>query len=61
MAGGVVMEPTTGAMVEAAQDAYDVAAADAAVALAKWRIASAAEQYAKAVLVSTRADLRVSA
>lgn len=35
-------EPTTDAMVEAAQDAYDVAAAEAAVAHARWMEAVAA-------------------
>lgn len=60
---------TTPAMVDAAQDAYDIAAADEQVAhvkyqqepteatYAKWLIASRARTYARAVLLSTMEDL----
>ena len=59
---------TTAAMVSAAEDAYDVACADEAVAHtkhlrertpeseARWLVASAARFYAAAVMLSVMAD-----
>lgn len=49
-------EPTTAAMVAAAQDALDVAAGDEAVALAKYRVAKAAREYAEGVLRGVQLD-----